>query len=128
MLVRSAVAKVTPSSSIMTQVTQPSGESAHIMSNKWYRAINNDSWYKYKPDQHISGVKLCWENPDIPDYTSYLKLEMQARNPMLLGSMGPGQPIYGHDLQVQPFHATEPEHLSKATFNLLFNPLNPCIN
>jgi hypothetical protein len=98
------------------------------MSNKWYRAINNDSWYKYKPDQHISGVKLCWENPNIPDYTTYLKPELQARNLMLWGSMGPGQPIYGHDLQAQPFHTAELKHFPEATFNLLSNPLNPCID
>jgi hypothetical protein len=94
------------------------------MSNEWYRVINNDSWYKYKPDQHINGVKLHWENPDIPDYTAYLKLEMQARNLMLLGSMGPGQPIYGHNLQVQPFHTAELEHFPEATFDLLSNPLD----
>jgi hypothetical protein len=110
------------------QVTQPSREAAHTMRNEWYRAINNCSWYKYKPDQHTSGVKLHWENPDIPDYAAYLKPELQARNPMLLGSMGPGQPIYGRDLQAQPFHATEPEHFPEATFDLLSNLLNPCIN
>jgi hypothetical protein len=38
-LVRSAVTEATPSSSITTQVTQPSGEVAHIMNNEWYRAI-----------------------------------------------------------------------------------------
>jgi hypothetical protein len=98
------------------------------MSNEWYRAINNNSWYKYKPDQHINGVKHCWENPNIPDYATYLKPEMQAGNPILLGSMGPRQPIYGHNLQVQPFHAVELEHFPKATFDFLSNPLNPCIN
>jgi hypothetical protein len=47
---------------------------------------------------------------------------------MLLGLMGPGQPVYGHDLQAQPFHAAEPEHFPEATFDLLSNPLDPCIN
>jgi len=103
-------------------------EAAHIISNEWYRAINNDSWYKYKPNQHINGVKLHWENPNIPDYTVYLKPKMQARNPTLLGSMGLGQPIYGCNLQVQPFHAAEPEHFPEATFDLLSNLLNPHIN
>jgi hypothetical protein len=97
-LVRSAVVKATPFSSVTTQMTQPSREAAHIMSTKWYRAINNNGWYKYKPDQHINGVKLHWENPNIPDYATYLKPELQARNLMLLGSMGPRQPIYGYDL------------------------------
>jgi hypothetical protein len=60
------------------------------MKNEWYRVIKTDGWYKYKPNQHISGVKLCWDNPNIPDYSIYLKPEMQASNPMLLGSMGPG--------------------------------------
>jgi hypothetical protein len=53
---------------------------------------------------------------------------MQAENPMLLGSMGPGQPIYDHGLQAQPFHAAEPEHFPEATFDLLSNPLNPHID
>jgi hypothetical protein len=127
-LVRSAVVEAAPFSSITTQVTQPSGKAAHIMSNEWYRAINNDSWYKYKPDQHINGVKLHWENPDIPDYATYLKPELQAGRPMLLGSIGPRQPIYGHNLQAQPFHAAELEHLPKATFDLLSNPLDPHID
>ena len=42
--------------------------------------------------------------------------------------MGPVQPIYGHDLQAQPFHAAELEHFPKATFNLLSNPLDPHID
>jgi hypothetical protein len=83
-LVRSAITKATPSSSYTTQATQPPAEAAHTMNNEWYWAINNDGWYKYKPDQHISRVKLCWENPDMPDYTAYLKPEMQAGNPMLV--------------------------------------------
>jgi hypothetical protein len=98
------------------------------MNNEWYRAINNDGWYKYKPDQHISGVKHCWENHDMPDYTTYLKPEIQAGNPMLMGSMGPGQPIYGTDLQAQPYHAMELEHFPEVSFNCLFNLLNPHID
>jgi hypothetical protein len=128
MLVRSVVAEATPSTSYTTQATQPPAEAAHTMNNEWYRAINNDGWYKYKPDQHISGVKHCWENPDMLKYTTYLKPEMQAGNPMLMGSMGPGQPIYGTDLQAQPYHAMEPEHFPEVSFNCLSNPLNPCID
>jgi hypothetical protein len=124
-LVRSAIMEATPFSSVMTQVMQPSGEVAHIMSNEWYRAINNDSWYKYKSDQHINGVKLHWENINMPDYATYLKPEMQAGNPTLMGSMGPGQPIYGCNLQAQPFHAAKPEHFPKATFDLLSNCFDP---
>jgi hypothetical protein len=127
-LVMSAVAEAAPSSFVTTQAMQPTGEAAHTMNNEWYWAINNDGWYKYKPNQHINGVKLCWENPDIPDYATYLKPELQAGNPMLLGSMGPGQPICGYDLQVQPFHTAEPEHFPEATFDLLSSPLNPCID
>jgi hypothetical protein len=121
-LVRSAVAEATPSSSYTMQATQPPAEAAHTKSNEWYWAINNNSWYMYKPDQHISRVKLRWENPNMPDYATYLKPEMQAGNPMLMGSMGPGQPIYGTDLQAQPYHATEPEHFLKVSFDL---PLKP---
>jgi hypothetical protein len=127
-LVRSAVAEATLSSSYITQVTQPPAEVAHTMSNEWYQAINNDGWYKYKPDQHISGVKLCWENPDMPNYATYLKPEMQAGNPMLMGSMGPGQPIYGMDLQAQPYHAVEPEHFPEVSFDRLSNLLDPHID
>jgi hypothetical protein len=127
-LVQSAVMKVTPFSSFTIQATQPPAEAAHTMSNEWYRAINNDGWYKYKPDQHISRVKLRWENPEMPDYTAYLKLEIQAGNPMLLGSMGPGQPIYDMDLQAQLFHSAEPEHFPEVSFDCLSNPLNPRID
>jgi len=98
------------------------------MNNEWYRAINNDGWYKYKPDQHISRIKLRWETPNVPDYTAYLKPEMQAGSPMLLGSMGPGQPIYGMDLQAQPYHTAEPEHFPEVSFNYLTNLLNPHID
>ena len=128
MLVRSAVTEATPSTSYTTQATQPPVEAAHTTSNEWYWAINNDSWYKYKPDQHISGVKLRWENPDMPDYAAYLKPEMQVGNPMLMGSMGPGQPVYCMDLQAQPYHAAELEHFPKVSFNHLSNPLDPRID
>jgi hypothetical protein len=127
-LVRSAVAEATPSSSYTMQVMQPPAEAAHTMSNEWYRAINNDGWYKYKPDQHISRVKLRWENPNMPDYAAYLKPEMQVGNPMLMRSIGPGQPIYGMDLQVQPYYAMELEHFPEVSFNCLANLLNPHID
>jgi hypothetical protein len=97
-LVRSAIAEATPSSSYTMQAMQPPAEAAHTMSNELYWAINNNGWYKYKPDQHISRASLHWENPDMPDYATYLKPEMQAGNLMPMGSMGPGQPIYGMDL------------------------------
>jgi hypothetical protein len=35
-LVRSAVAEATPSSSYTTQATQPPAEAAHTMNNEWY--------------------------------------------------------------------------------------------
>jgi hypothetical protein len=127
-LVRSAVTEATPSTSFTTQVMQPPAEAAHTMSNEWYRAINNDGWYKYKPNQHISGASLHWENLDMPDYATYLKPEIQAGNPMLMGSMGPGQPIYGTDLQVQPYHATEPEHFPEVSFDCISNLLDPHID
>jgi hypothetical protein len=127
-LVRSAVTEATPSSSYTMQATQPPAEAAHAMNNEWYRAINNNSWYKYKPDQHISRVKLRWENPNMPDYATYLKPEMQAGNPMLMGSIGPGQPIYGTDLQAQLYHAAEPEHFPEASFNCLSTPFDPHID
>ena len=54
--------------------------------NNHYRALRTDSWYKYKPEQHVSYIKLRWEDPDNPRYATYLKLEVQAGNPMLLGA------------------------------------------
>jgi hypothetical protein len=46
----------------------------------------------------------------------------------LMGSIGPGQPVYGTDLQAQPYHAVEPEHFYEASFNCLSNLLNPHID
>jgi len=96
--------------------------------NKHYRALKTDSWYKYKPEQHISHVKFRWEDPENPNYAAYLKPEMQAGNPMLLGSMGPGQPVYGRNLNALPFHAAEPQGFTSYTFNLFTNPLDPRID
>jgi len=76
--------------------------------NEHYRALKTDDWYKYKLKQHITNIKLCWEDPENPNYTAYLKLEMQVSNPMLLGSIGPEQPVYGRSLNAQPFHVAEP--------------------
>jgi len=53
---------------------------------------------------------------------------MQAGNLMLLGSMGPGQPVYGRNLNTLPFHAAEPQGFTPYTFNLFANPLDPHIN
>jgi len=47
---------------------------------------------------------------------------------MLLGSMGPGQPVYGRNLNTLPFHAAEPQGFTPYTFNLLANPLDPRID
>jgi len=47
---------------------------------------------------------------------------------MLLGAMGPGEPVYGRNLNALPFHAAEPRGFTPYTFNLLTNPLDPCIN
>jgi hypothetical protein len=64
----------------------------------------------------------------MPDYATYLKPEMQAGNPMLLGSIGPGQPVYCTDLQPQLYHTVEPENFPKISFNSLANLLNPHLN
>jgi hypothetical protein len=64
----------------------------------------------------------------MPDYTTYLKPEMQMGNPMLMGFMGPGQPIYGMDLQEQLYHAAEPKYFPEIKFDQLSNPLDPCID
>jgi|SRR6267142_1232427 len=87
-----------------------------------------DGWYKYKPEQHITHIKLRWEDPEHLNYATYLKPEMQVGNPMILGAMGPGEPVYGRNLNAQPFHAAEPQGFEPYTFDLLANPLDPCVD
>jgi len=87
-----------------------------------------DGWYKYKPEQHVTHIKLRWEDPKHPNYATYLKPEMQVGNPMILGAMGPGEPIYGRNLNAQPFHVAEPQGFEPYTFNLLANPLDPHVD
>src|SRR6267142_1245874 len=53
---------------------------------------------------------------------------MQAGNPMLLGAMGPGEPVYGRNLNALPFHAAEPRGFTPYAFNVLTNPLDPRID
>jgi len=53
---------------------------------------------------------------------------MQAGNPMLLGAMGPGEPVYRRNLNALPFHAAEPRGFTPYTFDVLANPLDPCID
>jgi len=93
--------------------------------NEHYRALKTDSWYKYKPKQHISHIKLQWEDPENPSYTAYLKPKMQAGNLMLLGAMGPGAPVYGRNLNALPFHSAEPQGFTPYTFDMLAKSLGP---
>ena len=90
--------------------------------------MKTDGWYQYKPEQHITNIKLHSEDPENPNYATYLKPEMQVGNPMLLGSMGPGQLVYGRNLNAQPFHAVEPRGFTTYSFDLLANPLDPHID
>src|SRR6267142_378674 len=96
--------------------------------NNHYRALRTDGWYKYKPEQHVSHIKLRWEDPDQPQYATFLKTEMQAGNPMLLGAMGPGEPVYGRNLNALPFHAAEPRGFTPYAFDVLANPLDLRVN
>jgi len=96
--------------------------------NEHYRALRTDGWYKFKPEQHISNIKLRWEDPNEPRYAAYLKTEMQAGNPMLLGAMGPGEPVYGRNLNALPFHTAEPRGFIPYTFDVLANPLDPRVD
>jgi len=34
--------------------------------NNHYRALRTDGWYKYNPEQHVSHIKLRWEDPEQP--------------------------------------------------------------
>jgi len=65
--------------------------------------LNQDCWYHFEPDQHVSNLPMQWEDPLHPIYADYLKAEMQMGN-----SMGPGEPVYTDRLEAQPFHAAEP--------------------
>jgi len=47
---------------------------------------------------------------------------------MILGAMGPGEPVYGRNLNALPFHAVEPQGFTPYTFNMLVNPLDPRID
>src|SRR5882672_4214593 len=93
--------------------------------NDHYRALRTDGWYKFKPEQHISNIKLRWEDPNNLRYAAYLKTEVQAGNPMLLGAMGPGEPVYGRNLNTLPFHTAEPRGFIPFPFDVLANPLDP---
>jgi len=115
-----------PSPTIASTPLPPSTSSEPI--NQHYRALRMDGWYKYKPEQHVSNIKLRWEDPENPNYATYLKPEMQAGNPMILGAMGPGEPVYGRNLNTQPFHAAEPRHFEPYSFDILANPLDPRID
>jgi len=96
--------------------------------NKHYRVLKTDGWYKYKPEQHISHIKLQWEDPENPNYAAYLKLKMQVGNPMILGAMGPREPVYRRNLNMLPFHAAEPQGFTTYPFDVLANPLDPHID
>jgi len=93
--------------------------------NEHYRALRTDGWYKFKPEQHISHIELRTEDPENPRYATYLKTEVQAGNLMLLGAMGPGEPVYGRNLNALPFHTAEPQGFIPYTFDVLANPLDP---
>ena len=93
--------------------------------NEHYRALRTDGWYKFKPEQHISNIKLRWEDPNKPRYAAYLKTEVQVGNPMLLGAMGPREPMYRRNLNALPFHTAEPQGFIPYTFDMLANPLDP---
>jgi len=45
-----------------------------------------------------------------------------------VGAMGPGEPVYRRNPNALPFHAAEPQGFTPYTFDLLVNPLDPCID
>jgi len=47
---------------------------------------------------------------------------------MLLGAMGPGEPVYGRNLNTLPFHTAEPQGFIPFPFDVLANPLDPRID
>src|SRR6267142_1954630 len=53
---------------------------------------------------------------------------MQVGNLMILGSMGPRQPVYGRNLNAQPFYTAELQGFTNYSFEVLANPLDPCID
>ena len=126
-LVREAVARATPSPETSHAPAEQAASSPEP-TNEHYRELNTDCWYRFKPDQHISAVKLQWADPDRPVYATFLKPEVQAGNPMMLGSMGPGHPVYGENLHAKPYHAAEPKGFKPQPFNMLANPLDPRVD
>jgi hypothetical protein len=126
-LVREAIHRVNQSTHETPTEPSPS-DTPPEPTNTYYREMLSDSWYHFKPDQHISYLKLRWEDPNNPTYARYLKPEVRAGNPTLLGSMGPGEPVYTDNLLAQPFHTAEPRGTTPQSFDLLANPLDPCID
>src|SRR6267142_917647 len=126
-MLQAEVAAINNPSPTVTSTPLPASTTSEPINNH-YRALRMDGWYKYKPEQHVSHIKLRWEDPDNPRYAAYLKLEVQAGNPMLLGAMGPGEPMYGRNLNALPFHAAEPRGFTPYMFDVLANPLDPCID
>jgi len=126
-MIQEEVAAMTRPSPTISSTPLPASTTSEPI-NEHYRALRTDSWYKYKPKQHISHIKLQWEDPNHPQYAAYLKPEVQAGQPMILGAMGPGEPVYGRNLNALPFHAAEPQHFEPYSFDILANPLDPRIN
>jgi hypothetical protein len=126
-LVREAIQRVDHSPQNTPDEPSPSNTPPEP-TNAYYREMLSDSWYHFKPDQHISYLKLHWKDPNNPVYAAYLKPEVRAGNPTLLGSMGPGEPVYADNLLAHPFHAAEPWGTTPQSFDLLANPLDPHID
>src|SRR5882672_5881207 len=87
-MLQEEVAAINRVSPTVTSTPLPASTTSEPINNH-YRALRMDGWYKFKPEQHISNIKLRWEDPNELRYAAYLKMEMQAGNPMLLGAMGP---------------------------------------
>ena len=69
-MLQEEVTAVNLPSSTVTSTPLPAS-TASEPTNKHYRALKMDGWYQYKPDQHITNIKLQWEDPENPNYATY---------------------------------------------------------
>jgi len=74
-MLQEEVAGINHSSSTVASAPLPAS-TASEPTNEHYRVLKTDGWYKYKPEQHITNIKLHWKDPENPNYAAYLKLEM----------------------------------------------------
>jgi hypothetical protein len=69
----------------------------------YYHDHPGDGWYKYLEGWHTS--KAVWQGGEHHDKEvgHYLQPQLKCHKPVLLGTMGRGQPVYVMPLQAEPY-------------------------